>query len=169
MEDLLQQASQTGPHRAPVSEGQVLRPRIQNPVSPTSEPVATSKAPATTPLKRSSGKKFSDDLHVFLQEAFEDSFERFSDPNYQREDHGPRKRSLKPMAGLDAILRSTVDSSSFRMGSGGTRRLTLVFDETKLSKLKSIARLERSMLKDIIDEIVENFIKEYEIKKGILE
>jgi hypothetical protein len=56
-----------------------------------------------------------------------------------------------------------------RLGPGNTRRLTLVFDESKLNKLKSIARMERSYLKDIIDEIVESFIKEYEGKKGNLE
>jgi hypothetical protein len=56
-----------------------------------------------------------------------------------------------------------------RLGPGNTRRLTLVFDESKLNKLKSIARMERSYLKDIIDEIVEGFIKEYEVKKGVLE
>jgi hypothetical protein len=56
-----------------------------------------------------------------------------------------------------------------RLGPGNTRRLTLVFDESKLNKLKSIARMERSYLKDIIDEIVESFIKEYEVSKGVLE
>jgi hypothetical protein len=56
-----------------------------------------------------------------------------------------------------------------RIGPGNTRRLTLVFDESKLNKLKSIARMERSYLKDIIDEIVESFIKEYEVSKGVLE
>jgi len=38
-----------------------------------------------------------------------------------------------------------------------------------LNKLKSIARMERSYLKDIIDEIVESFINEYEVKKGSVE
>jgi hypothetical protein len=56
-----------------------------------------------------------------------------------------------------------------RIGPGNTRRLTLVFDESKLNKLKSIARMERSYLNDIIDEIVESFIKEYEVSKGVLE
>jgi hypothetical protein len=56
-----------------------------------------------------------------------------------------------------------------RLGPGNTRRLTLVFDENKLNKLKSIARMERSYLKDIIDEIVESFIHEYEVKKGHLD
>jgi hypothetical protein len=38
-----------------------------------------------------------------------------------------------------------------------------------LNKLKSIARLERSYLKDIIDEIVEEFIKKYEVQKGLID
>lgn len=168
MEDLLHEASQTKPFYVGESSG---TPQSVNPEgggSPASETVSSTGGKIVQPLRRANGKKFSDDLQSFLQEAFDDSFEKYLDPNFVPEDASVKKRSLKPMAGIEAILRSTVDPKTIRLGSRNTRRLTLVFDENKLQKLKSIARIERSYLKDIIDEMVESFIKEYEIKKGNL-
>lgn len=169
MEDLLHEASQTSPVyiEGRAKSAQNLSPLEGNTLPSEGISLIGDQAPA--PLRRTHGKKFSDDLQTFLQEAFDDSFEKYTDPNYVQDDKSNKKRSLKPMAGLDAILRSTVDPKSMRLGPGNTRRLTLVFDESKLNKLKSIARMERSYLKDIIDEIVESFIKEYEVKKGLLE
>lgn len=169
MENLLHEASQSSPvfdSESPKNQ-QVSLPTEENtrPV----EGISLIGEQPLTPLRRSHGKKFSEDLQTFLQEAFDDSFEKYSDPNYVQDDSSNKKRTLKPMAGLDAILRSTVDPKSMRLGPGNTRRLTLVFDENKLNKLKSIARLERSYLKDIIDEIVEEFIKKYEVQKGLVE
>lgn len=169
MENLLHEASQSSPvfHSESPKNQQVSLPTEENtrPV----EGISLIGEQPLTPLRRSHGKKFSEDLQTFLQEAFDDSFEKYSDPNYVQDDSSNKKRTLKPMAGLDAILRSTVDPKSMRLGPGNTRRLTLVFDESKLNKLKSIARLERSYLKDIIDEIVEEFIKKYEVQKGLVE
>lgn len=169
MEDLLHEANQTSPviHAGSPKNQQPPIPMEGN-IGPV-EGISLLGEQSLAPLRRSHGKKFSEDLQTFLQEAFDDSFEKYSDPNFVQDDSSNKKRSLKPMAGLDAILRSTVDPKSMRLGPGNTRRLTLVFDESKLNKLKSIARLERSYLKDIIDEIVEEFIKEYEVQKGLIE
>jgi hypothetical protein len=49
-----------------------------------------------------------------------------------------------------------------------TKRLTVTFDKKKLEKLKKIARLEKSYLKDILGEIVAEYIKKYELSKGQL-
>jgi len=169
MEDLLHEASQTSPvYLAGSSKSQQNLTPMEGNTLPV-EGISLIGNQPVAPLRRTHGKRFSDDLQTFLQEAFDDSFEKYSDPNYVHDDSSNKKRSLKPMAGLDAILRSTVDPNSMRLGPGNTRRLTLVFDESKLNKLKSIARMERSFLKDIIDEIVESFINEYEVKKGHLE
>lgn len=172
MEDLLHEASQTSP--IALAGSSQTNPKAIKHVDGNTLPhegisLVSNEPVSVAPLKRTQGKKFSEDLQTFLQEAFDDSFEKYSDPNFVRDDSNTKKRSLKPMAGLDAILRSTVDPQSMRLGPGNTRRLTLVFDESKLNKLKSIARMERSYLKDIIDEIVESFISEYENKKGALE
>lgn len=169
MEDLLHEASQTSPvYIAGSSKSQQNLTPMEGNTLPV-EGISLIGDQPIAPLRRTHGKKFSDDLQTFLQEAFDDSFEKYLDPNYVHDDSSNKKRSLKPMAGLDAILRSTVDPKTMRLGPGNTRRLTLVFDENKLNKLKSIARMERSYLKDIIDEIVESFIHEYEVKKGHLD
>lgn len=123
--------------------------------------------------RKSGVKNFSDDLQSFLQEAFAESLDR--QWGQERSDSAPatqtassKKRSHKPMGGLDSLLRSTIDPAHIRLDSSSTRRLTLVFDEDKLKKLKSIARVEKTYLRDIIDEIVADFIKAYEQEKGKL-
>ena len=52
-----------------------------------------------------------------------------------------------------------------RLETKGTKRITLTFDPDKLEKLKTIARRERTYLRDIIDEIVAEYLDEYESKK----
>lgn len=116
--------------------------------------------------KRSSGKNFANDLEAFLQAAFEDSFDRQQGKNLsQLEETALKKRSHRPMSGLDSLIRTTVDPKQMHYEEQPTRRLTIVFDEKKLSKLKEIARLEKTVLRDIIDEIVAGFIVDYERKK----
>jgi hypothetical protein len=73
-----------------------------------------------------------------------------------------RKKTAKPKAGLDALLRSTIEPSKMRLENKSVRRLTISFDEEKLAKLKKIARKERTFLKDIIDEIVGEFLEAYD-------
>ncbi|MEM6378575.1 MAG: hypothetical protein AAF705_10185 [Bacteroidota bacterium] len=110
--------------------------------------------------KKNQGKGFSDDLKAFLQEAFEESFDQ------QMEQPKPptRKstRNVKPKRGLDALLRSTIEPSKMRLQNKPVRRLTISFDEQKLAKLKSIARQEKTFLKDIIDEIVGDYLESYD-------
>lgn len=117
--------------------------------------------------KRSSGKKFASDLENFLQSAFEDSFDRQRNKGLSElEETALKKRSHRPLSGLDSLIRTTVDPREMHIDEQlPTRRLTIVFDEKKLSKLKEIARLEKTVLRDIIDEIVAGFIMEYERKK----
>lgn len=117
------------------------------------------------------GKDFSSDLEIFLKEAFEDSF----DTHFQSESKQPvadlqiKKRNRKPFSGLDALIRSTLEPLAIEMEQSAVRRVTLLFDERKLDKLKTIARLERTYLKNIVDAIVEDYILSYEQKRGNLE
>ncbi len=124
--------------------------------------------------RSSSGKDFSSDLQSFLQEAFDDSVERQLEERQQRDEAQPatpsvKKRHQRPMAGLDALIRSTVDpqpSSTFR--NKRPRRVTLSFDPEKLEKLKAIARDQRALLRDVIDGIVEDYLNRLE-SEGALE
>ena len=115
--------------------------------------------------KKSEGKGFRNDLKAFLQEAFEESFEQQIEQK-KIQSSSTTKKSSKPKGGLDALLRSTIEPSKIKLHNKPVRRLTISFEETKLEKLKRIARLEKTYLKDIIDEIVGEFIEGYESDKG---
>jgi len=110
-------------------------------------------------------KGFKADLTAFLKEAFEESLEqKLQEPPRSKSSKNAAK--LRPKGGLDALLRSTIEPSKMKLTNKPVRRLTLAFDQKKLEKLKHIARLEQTFLKDIIDEIVEEFIEDYESNKG---
>lgn len=121
--------------------------------------------------KRSSAKDFSSDLQAFLENAFEESMEEQLEQRKQKRipisgSAQVKKRHRKPLSGLDALIRSTVEPGNIHMEQKAARRITLTFDPEKLEKLKAIARQERTYLRDIIDEIVAEFLDEYEAKRG---
>ena len=120
-------------------------------------------------IKKKNSKNFTADIQSFLQEAFEDSFEeqsaKLSKSSTLQEEKRIKKRRRKPLSGLDSLIRKTVKPKSIDLLEKPTRRLTLTFDHQKLEKLKNIARLEKTYLKDIVDEIVGDFIEEYEHNK----
>lgn len=120
--------------------------------------------------RTSHGKNFASDLESFLKEAFEESFELQSQGGTQAAmmDAQIKKRSHRPASGLDLLIRSTLEPIAMTDEDARTRRVTLLFDQKKLEKLKTIARLERTYLKDIVDEIVQGFIRTYEKEKGNL-
>lgn len=125
------------------------------------ERTATAKASGKEKAsEKKSAKGFRSELKSFLQEAFEESLEQQLERKEKR--IPPKKKTAKPKAGLDALLRSTIEPSKMRLQNKPVRRLTISFDENKLAKLKKIARKERTYLKDIIDEIVGEFLASYD-------
>ncbi len=122
----------------------------------------SSNIPKPEPNKKAQGKRFTDDLQAFLMEAFEESFER--QMQQVPAEAEIKKRSAKPMEGLDALIRSTIEPK-VQFDQHATRRLTLQFDERKLEKLKTIAKMEKTLLRDIIDGIVEEYIARWEKQK----
>ena len=114
--------------------------------------------------EKSSGKGFRENLKAFLQDAFEESLE--TQLEERRTNKTKAARDIKPRGGLDALLRSTIEPTKIKLQNKPIRRLTISFYEEKLDKLKSIARSEKIYLKDIIDEIVGEYIEGYESEKG---
>lgn len=120
--------------------------------------------------RSSSRKNFTTDLDTLLEEALQESFE---EKMAQREKEKPavqakyQNQARRPMTGLDALIRRTVESGEIeRNVKDGVKRLTVTFDKAKIAKLKRIARLEKAYLKDILGELVEDYIHQYEEKKG---
>lgn len=127
--------------------------------------------------KSSSRKNFTTDLDSLLKEALQESFEEQMELR-QNESAGKVKAfhkkasTQRPMTGLDQLIRRTIESSDMQVAEekpgSGKKRLVVTFEKEKVDKLKKIARLEKAYLKEILNDLVANFIKEYESKKGPL-
>lgn len=126
--------------------------------------------------KSTSRKNFTTDLDSLLQEAMQESFEEqiqekeaATSANKAQPFHQQTHRR-KPLSGLDMLIRRTVERGDVEEDQvTGTRRLTVSFDKAKLNKLKVIARMEKAYLKDILGDIVEEYIRRYEKQKGAVE
>ncbi len=139
------------------------------------EPPKTKKK---TRKKSKSSKDFTADLDSLLQEALQESVEQHASkkktslPVAKTKRNPKRGRIKRTLSGLDALIRQTVESSQIDVQeeSGSSKpkkkRVTFSFDRDKVDKLKSIARLEKSYIKDIVNSIVTEYIEEYEKSKG---
>ncbi len=123
--------------------------------------------------KSSARKTFTTDLDSLLEEALQESFREQTQPSadgkakvFHQQTH--RRR---PLSGLDMFIRRTVEAGAIEIDNDettGIKRLTVNFDREKLEKLKKIARMEKAYLKDILGDIVGEYIRRYETKKGAL-
>lgn len=129
-------------------------------------PLLTSSTPQKTKKparsRRSSAKNFANDLKIYLEDAFEESLETQLEERAKQKKLQDKvkvkKRPRRPRGGLDSLIKSTIDRDTIRLDSSKAKRVTLVFDPNKLEKLKAIARNKKSYLKDIIDEIVAEYL-----------
>jgi hypothetical protein len=113
---------------------------------------------------RRSGKNFTTDLGNAMQDAFvktEDTFLAQED-NLNLSDMS-KKTMRKPLTGLDALLRRTIESSD--LDNETKRRVVLIIESGKFEKLKEIAKEESIFLKDIIEKSVSFFIDDYDRRK----
>ncbi len=70
--------------------------------------------------------------------------------------------------GLDALIRQTIDIQDLeKEEQRGIRRLTVAVDREKLEKLTAIARMENAYLKDLLLELIDDYISEYADQKGL--
>jgi hypothetical protein len=123
--------------------------------------------------KLPSVKSFAGDLDALLQDAMEESLNRLEEKENAGEG-GAKTKSKKTgnpqhhFAGLDALIRQTIDVQEFtHEETTGVRRLTVAVDRTKLDKLKTIARLENAFLKDLLTGLIDEYIQEYASQKGL--
>ena len=123
--------------------------------------------------KPSHRKNFTTDLDSLLQEAMQESFEEqiqereTTQAASKAQPFHQQAHRRKPLGGLDMLIRRTVERGAVEEDQiTGTRRLTVTFDKERLNKLKIIARMEKAYLKDILGDIVEEYIRRYESQKG---
>lgn len=136
------------------------------------EQVATAAHP---PERRPAHKNFLTDIDALLQEALEESLERYESgqpdtttPSGKTKATGSAAGFRSPVSGLDALIRQTIDVQEIATDeTSGKKRLTVSVDKTKVEKLKSIARLENAYLKDLLIQLIDSYIDEYTHQKGI--
>ena len=131
---------------------------------PKSAVVTTVKEAAKS---KKSGKDFSSDLGHAMQDAFVKQEEDYmaQDDNLRISDLS-RRAIRKPLSGLEALLRKTIDSEE--LDNETKRRIVVIIDSGKVEKLKLIAKEESIFLKEIIERCVNLFLEDYERKKAIL-
>lgn len=128
--------------------------------------------------KRSSSKDFTADLDSLLQDALQESVAKHAQkkkkslPVAKSNRQAKRGRIKQTLSGLDALIRQTISSSEMDIEDQSSnpslpkkKRVTFSFDREKVDKLKSIARKEKSYIKDIVNKVVSEYIDEYEKSK----
>lgn len=94
---------------------------------------------------------FAGELDAMLQEALNDP------SNYL--DDTPEKSRRGSDRGLDAIIRDTVESSEVQIQKTKPKRVTFSFDPDKLEALRKIAKNKKAYLREVVDEIVTDYLK----------
>jgi hypothetical protein len=105
-----------------------------------------------------------------LQEALEESLEK-----YEAKSSGSTKtrisaeqQPMRRLTGLDSLIRQTIDVQEITTDEqSGKKRLTVAVDRSQLDRLKLIARLENSYLKDLLVGVIDEYINDYKQQKGI--
>jgi hypothetical protein len=120
--------------------------------------------------QRASSKSFSSNLDSILNDALDESLSKLdNEPSTSFSGKSKSQRALpRPSSGLDSLIRQTIDVSELtRDENSGKKRLTVAVDKGKLEKLKTIAKLENSYLKDIMVALIDEYISEYIQEKGL--
>ena len=125
--------------------------------------------------RKNAHKNFMSDLDSLLQEALEESLEKY-DSNQPDTTTASAKTKTSTgmgafrssMSGLDALIRQTIDVQEIATDeNSGKKRLTVAVDKSKLEKLKTIAKMENAYLKDLLVNLIDGYIKEYTQQKGL--
>lgn len=108
-------------------------------------------------VSKKSSKHFTSDLSSLFEDSFNDPK---SDSEATVNQGSYRKIPVRTLSGLDVLIRETVEQSSIEFNDVLTKkRITFTIDNDKLEVLKSMAKQRNVFLKDIIGEIVTNYLK----------
>jgi hypothetical protein len=105
-------------------------------------------------------KSFSSSLEELFNETIEETVREKATAIAQGKTPELKERRTKPVFGLDALIRSTVEESVVQSDK---KRISFAFDVEKIEKLKSIARIEKARLSDIVDELISTYINKHEL------
>ena len=118
------------------------------------------KKDAPNHKKRSkSGKNFTSDLDTLFEAALSDNVREDQNNESLNSNQTSRTQRRSSVVGLDALIQKTTDINLDYTST--KKRVTFIFEKKKLDKLKRIAKLQDSFLKDIIGKIVGEHIAKY--------
>ena len=115
--------------------------------------------------KKKHTKSFTDNLESFFQDAIEDVIQEKAQElraeGIKTSDKSSKKSNKKPNIGLDLLIRNTIEEGVF--SESDKKRITFTFEKEKIERLKKVADLEKTRIRDIIDELVTGYIKKYKL------
>jgi len=117
--------------------------------------------------REASGKTFSDELASFLMDAMEDPEDQTVEVEVPVSPKRSRaKARASSGAGLDALVRNTLDPEVVTDEEQQVRRLTLTLRQVQLEKLRRIAHRKNLPLRQLVAGLVSEFLEEYEEEKS---
>jgi hypothetical protein len=111
-------------------------------------------------VKKSTSKTFALDLDAFLQDVLNESISEELAREQPQELRPPDRK--EGHAGIDALIRSTLETSQMEINAGKSKRVTFFFDERKVDKLKEIAKQENLYMREVISRIVAEYLAKME-------
>lgn len=72
----------------------------------------------------------------------------------------------KPKRGRPKTVHKEITKSSQEGTKEGETRATFIVGESKLEKLKALAYWERMQIKEVINDVIEKYIEDYEEENG---
>lgn len=128
------------------------------------------KAPAERKMAHAGGtedESFKDALEAFFRDELADKVVQRAEEDAAEQPKRSQDRPRRPKGGIDSLIQGTIVKDQLELGrKDSSERVTFVFDKDHVSKLKSIARLEKTYLKNIVTELILDFISTYESKHG---
>lgn len=113
--------------------------------------------------KRRSSKNFTSDLEGLFHSALDKEYkEKTEKKTTVRRDTSVKKRSERPVIGIDALIRrtSTINRDDLGISTPLKKRVTFTLEKKKIEQLKSIAKSKKAYLKDIVDDIISRYLNE---------
>ena len=121
--------------------------------------------------RRRGRKNFTSDLDSLLESSMNEIHEREQKkekrPDSDTSSHKRKRRYKKPLRGLNALIRQTLEPDFYEI-EDDKKRVTFIYRKSKYKKLKKIAKKENIYLKDIIGKVLTKYIEMYEAEKGKL-
>jgi hypothetical protein len=124
--------------------------------------------PKAKKVRKRGSKNFTSDLDSLFEDTLENAIEETKTEYQQSNKPDKKRKQLRPVSGLDALIRRTLESGEAEVSYDKRKRVTFVFEKSKVEKLKRIAKAQKVYLKDILGEIVKDYLKQYEKEKGTL-